>query len=90
MIGKILSHPALAPVAPKIIEGFLSAILGKDVPGVPAIAGANGMQSDEGPAKDVIEALRKHDANLERHLQKLLALAETDNATFQQIIKAFD
>lgn len=89
MIGKILNHPALLPVAPKIIEGIIGAILGPGSNLASMIGNAElpGHQENEAP---ILERLKSHDPNLERHLQKLLALAETDNGTFQQIIKAFD
>ena len=87
IIGKILEHPALAPVAPKIIESLIGAIMGNQGEAVktslPAINGniSNG---------ELIDKLKQHDPNLQHHLGKLLALAETDNDTFQQILKAFD
>jgi hypothetical protein len=88
IVGKILSHPAIAPVAPKLVEGLLGLISGNNP--VNAIAGQPLAVNHETDEDKIVSELKKHDPKLNRHLAKLLALAEQDPATFTNIVNSFD
>jgi len=98
IVGKLLNHPVIGSVAPKIIEVLLAAITGKPKeqfqPGpqqyLPAqYAAINGIDEDRIISEAVTE-LKKYDPDLAKHLQKLVAIAQTNFSTFQVIVKSLD
>lgn len=79
-IEKILDHPLTKQFAPLLL-GMLSGAK----PALPAISGIP-VTSD----KEVINELQQHDPDLYRHLDKLLQVAKSDPASFQNLVKMFD
>ena len=98
-IGKLLEHPAIAGVAPMVIEALVSAVTGifknNQIPQLqqsqpqPQQRGAiNGVKEfDENKALEILEKLHVYDNDLLTHLEKLLAMAENNNDLFNTLLK---
>lgn len=106
IIGEILTHPAIAPIAPRIIETFIDLITGRAAVAEPikqlqqsqpapiyqqnlSANVLNGMDENI-IIHEAIEKLKLYDKNLASHLQKLVLIAENDNATFNIIVNSLN
>lgn len=97
VIGDILGHPVIAPVAPMLIEAFTRVLLGAGAtspttPAKPALGSIGNTSStgEDAGIKQAIETLKKHDANLSEHLQKLARIAEVDPTSFKFLITSLE
>lgn len=81
MIGRIISHPSIAPAVPAIIQGIVQSFT-KNIPPSRQIAGV----TNDAELEKVVLELKKHDPDLTLHLNKLLQIAQTNNTLFNQLL----
>ena len=92
MIGTILTHPTIQPIATQFMLGILSKILpaGSQPPAnQPPAAAINGIDEDN-VIEQAIETLQQHDDKLAEHLQKLAAMAEQNPQGFKFLLQTLD
>lgn len=106
VIGDILGHPSIAPVAPMLVESVIKAIVGAFGGGTdspqraPAPAattmGALGTipspatTDDEREIASAIAVLKEHDEKLPEHLKKLARIATADPGSFKFLLTSLE
>jgi hypothetical protein len=89
MIGDIMSHPAVSPIVPFIVQHIVSQIMGVPI-NLQTMQNAQSLGNipaeEETKLQQGIAILKKHDPNLGTHILKLATIAEKDKPGFNYLI----
>lgn len=93
VIGEVLSHPAIAPVIPQLMQQIVAGLF-KPVQQVPprlqAVAGIGNIAEQDPRLAEVITRLLKADPKLVDHLIKLADMSENDPQNFAIVVAALE
>lgn len=95
IIGQILGNPAISALIPVLVERLIKFLDGNKPTMIEQAKKPESYQAvlngvPEGGVLQTVERLKKYDANIDKHLEKLLTLAEKNNAVFNMLISQLE